>query len=118
MRATERLYELWNLPPSGVERVQNRITNIDISQSPISRHLGIASIKIQTAGYSGAGEGGGRAEITIEGIEQFEDLRELIMEFVRGKKPLATETYDGDINLKILDELVRIRELMEKSSGN
>jgi len=22
MRATERLYELWNLPPSGVERVQ------------------------------------------------------------------------------------------------
>jgi hypothetical protein len=31
---------------------------------------------------------------------------------------LATETYDEDINLKILDELVRIRELMEKSSGN
>jgi membrane protein YdbS with pleckstrin-like domain len=96
----------------------NRITNIDIFQGPISRYLGIASIKIQTAGYSGPTEGGGRAEITIEEIEQFEDLRELIMEFVRGKKPLATETYDEDINLKILDELVRIRELMEKSSGN
>jgi len=25
MRATERLYELWNLPPSGVERVQNHL---------------------------------------------------------------------------------------------
>jgi hypothetical protein len=23
MRATERLYELWNLPPSGVERFNN-----------------------------------------------------------------------------------------------
>jgi len=26
MRATERLYELWNLPPSGVERVQFKLT--------------------------------------------------------------------------------------------
>lgn len=96
----------------------NRITNIDISQGPISRYLGIASIKIQTAGYSGPAEGGGRAEITIEGVEQFEDLRELIMGFVRSKKPLAVETYEEEINLKILDELVKIRELMEKSSGN
>jgi len=94
----------------------NRITNIDISQGPISRNLGIASIKIQTAGYSGSSDGGRIAEITIEGVEQFEDLRELIMEFVRGKKPLATETYEEDINSKILNELVRIREIMEKSS--
>lgn len=58
------------------------------------------------------------AEIRIEGMEQFEDLRELIMGFVRGKKPLAVGTYEEEINLKILDELVKIRELMEKSSGN
>ncbi len=93
----------------------NRITNIDIVQGPVSRSLGIASIKIQTAGYSGPAGGGRIAEITIEGMEQFEDLRELIMGFVRGKKPLAVETYEEDINLKILDELVKIRELMEKS---
>jgi membrane protein YdbS with pleckstrin-like domain len=96
----------------------NRITNIDIVQGPVSRSLGIASIKIQTAGYSGPANGGRIAEITIEGMEQFEDLRELIMGFVRGKKPLAVETYEEDINLKILEELVKIRELMEKSSGN
>ncbi len=96
----------------------NRITNIDIVQGPVSRSLGIASIKIQTAGYSGPAGGGRIAEITIEGMEQFEDLRELIMGFVRGKKPIAVETYEEDINLKILDELVKIRELMQKSSGN
>lgn len=97
----------------------NRITNIDIVQGPVSRSFGIASIKIQTAGYSGPSGGGGMlAEIRIEGMEQFEDLRELIMGFVRGKKPLAVETYEEDINVKILDELVKIRELMEKSSGN
>ncbi|MCZ7392166.1 MAG: PH domain-containing protein [Candidatus Methanoperedens sp.] len=97
----------------------NRITNIDIVQGPVSRSFGIASIKIQTAGYSGQSGGGGMlAEIRIEGMEQFEDLRELIMGFVRGKKPLAVGTYEEEINLKILDELVKIRELMEKSSGN
>jgi len=91
----------------------NRITNIDIVQGPISRMLGIASLKIQTAGYSGQSP----AEIKIEGVEQFEELRELIMEFVRGKKPVAVETYEEEnIDLKILNELVKIRKLLEKSS--
>ncbi|MBO8183387.1 MAG: PH domain-containing protein [Archaeoglobus sp.] len=96
----------------------NRITNIDIGQGPISRMLGIASLKIQTAGYSGSSGGfGGVAEIKIEGVKQFEELRELIMEFVRGKKPIAVETYgEESINLKILNELVKIRKLLEKSS--
>jgi membrane protein YdbS with pleckstrin-like domain len=93
----------------------NRITNIDIVQGPISRMLGIASLKIQTAGYSAPS--GGSAEIRIDGIEQFEELRDLIMESVRGKKPVAVETYEEEnINLKILNELVRIRELLESSS--
>ena len=42
--------------------------------------LGIAALKIQTAGYSGQQT---RAEMRIEGMEHFEELRELIMEFVR-----------------------------------
>ncbi|RLI81288.1 PH domain-containing protein [Archaeoglobales archaeon] len=93
----------------------NRITNIDITQGPISRMLGIAALKIQTAGYSGQQA---RAEIRIEGIEQFEELRELIMRFVKGKKPVAVETYEEEnIDLKILNELVKIRKLLEKSSG-
>jgi len=96
----------------------NRITNIDIGQGPISRMLGIASLKIQTAGYSGPSGGfGSPAEMKIEGVEQFEELRELIMEFVKGKKPVAIETYEEEnIDLKILNELVKIRKLLEKSS--
>ncbi|MCP8323319.1 MAG: PH domain-containing protein [Candidatus Methylarchaceae archaeon HK02M2] len=92
----------------------NRITNIDIAQGPISRGLRIASLKIQTAGYSAPSSG--RAEIRIDGIERFEELREQIMDLVRGKKPIAVETYEEDINLKIHNELVKIRELLEKSS--
>ena len=92
----------------------NRITNIDINQGPISRMLGIAALKIQTAGYSGQQV---RSEIRIEGMERFEELRELVMEFVRGKKPVAVETYEEeDINLRMLNEMVKIRELLEKSS--
>ena len=89
----------------------NRITNIDIVQGPISRMLGIASLKIQTAGYSGQSP----AEIETKGVEQFEELREMIMEFVKGKKPVAVETYEEEnIDLKILNELVKIRKLLEK----
>jgi len=93
----------------------SRITNIDTTQGPISRLFGIAALKIQTAGYSGQQT---HAEMRIEGMEHFEELRELIMDFVRGKKPEAVETYDQeaeDSNLRILKELVKIRELLEQS---
>jgi len=90
----------------------NRITNIDIVQGPISRALGIASLKIQTAGYSGRKAG---AEIRLEGIEKFEELRDLILRFVKGKRPVAVETYEEEaVELKILNELVKIRRLLEK----
>lgn len=93
----------------------NRITNVDIAQGPISRKLGIASLKIQTAGYSVTS--GAHSEIRIDGVEDFEGLRELIMGFVRGKRPVAVETYEGeDVDSKILKELIKIRSLLEKSS--
>jgi len=89
----------------------NRITNIDISQGPIARKYGIASLKIQTAGYSGAKI----AEITMEGIENYEELRDLIMSYVKGRPSVAVETYEEEnINAKILEELTAIRELLEK----
>jgi len=92
----------------------NRITNIDITQGPISRKFGIAALKIQTAGYSGQQA---RSEIRINGIEDFEELREVIMGFVKGKKPVAVETYEEEnIDSRILNEVVRIRKLLEKYS--
>jgi hypothetical protein len=91
----------------------NKITDIHISHGPISRKLGIATLKIQTAGYSGAAG----AEISIVGVEQFEELRELIMGFVRGKQPAAVEAREKEnIDLKILEELIKIRKLLEKTS--
>jgi len=88
-----------------------KITNIDIIQGPISKILGIASLKIQTAGYSGRVG----AEIRIEGIERFEELRELILKLVKGWKPTVVEKgREEDINLRILSELINIRRLLEK----
>ncbi len=92
----------------------NRITNVDVEQGPISRKLGISSLKVQTAGYSAPSGAGGVSEMKILGVEEFEELRNVILRFVRGKRPVAVETYEEDTSLRILEELVKIRELLEK----
>lgn len=90
----------------------NRITNVDIAQGPISRMLGIAALKIQTAGYSAQKMG---AEIKIEGVKDFEELRAIITGFVRGRKPVAVEAFEEEnTDARILTELVKIRKLLEK----
>jgi membrane protein YdbS with pleckstrin-like domain len=93
----------------------NRITNLDVIQGPVMRMLGISTLSIQTAGYSGQDV----PEIRIEGIEHAEDLRELIRSLVRqsgipgdgtgGAPPISIPT-----NQKIIEELVKIRSLLEQ----
>ncbi len=93
----------------------NRITNIDIMQGPVMRIFGISSLRIQTAGYSAQAQ----AEIRIQGIEQPEALRELIMRFVRSTTPVATEgapeaaprATGVDV---VVQELRAIRHLLEE----
>jgi len=93
----------------------NRITNIDITQGPISRNLKIAALKIQTAGYSGQKAS---AEIKLEGIVNHEELREAIIGYVKGKKPEAVETFEEErTEVKVLEELTKIRQLLEKQSS-
>lgn len=102
----------------------NRITNLDIRQGPVMRWLGISSISIQTAGYSGQAV----PEIRIEAIEQAEELRELIRSLVRRCSQAgdgtghADQTARSDVqpatgsmatNLLMLDELRKIRLLLE-----
>jgi membrane protein YdbS with pleckstrin-like domain len=96
----------------------NRITNIDIRQGPIMRALGISTLSVQTAGYSGQAS----PEIRIEGIEHAEELRELIRSLVRqpgtggdgtGGAPIRIAAVPVTTDQKILDELVRIRQLLE-----
>ncbi|HJK23877.1 MAG TPA: PH domain-containing protein [Methanocorpusculum sp.] len=100
----------------------NRITNVDIVQGPVMRLFDISNLKIQTAGYSG---GNGSAEIALEGIEEPEPLRALIMDFVRsGSAGVAatgvdvaekTQTVSGDADIKaLLAEVAAIRKLLEE----
>ena len=48
----------------------HRITNIDVVQGPIARKFGLASLRIQTAGYSRAAA----SEMSIDGVEHYDCL--------------------------------------------
>ncbi|MEM3403162.1 MAG: PH domain-containing protein [Nitrososphaeria archaeon] len=91
----------------------NRITNIDVTQWPLSRRLKVASLKIQTAGYSAQKTS---AEIRIECVENYESLRETIMNYIKSRKPQAVETYEEKVNDRILEEVTKIRQLLEGRS--
>ena len=95
----------------------NRITNVDIVQGPLMRIFRISNLRIQTAGYSAQNV----AEIRIIGIEEPEPLRELIMDFVRSRGPVAAATGGDDSEIagpastgEILDELRQIRRILDK----
>jgi membrane protein YdbS with pleckstrin-like domain len=94
----------------------NRITNLDVIQGPVMRRLGISTLSIQTAGYSGQAV----PEIRIEGIEYAEELRELIRSLVRQSGMYSDGTGGGAPSItvptdqKIIEELVKIRTLLEQ----
>lgn len=98
----------------------NRITNVNIYQGPISRHYGLGKLSIQTAGFSGTTSSGGKvAEAEILGIRNFEEVKDIVMRFVKGIKPEAVEAEaevkpSKDINQQILSELRKIRKAVEK----
>ncbi len=98
----------------------NRITNINIYQGPISRGFGLAKLSLQTAGFSGVSGGKGKiAEAEIIGVKNFEEIKDVVLGFVRGMKPVAVEAEaevwpSKDMNRQVLQELRRIREALEK----
>jgi len=90
----------------------SRIMSVDVIQGPISRHFGLATVDVHTAGYTGTAGGSGgpgsrRAEASIMFIPNAEEVREWILQRVRSR-PL----FGGDATLS---ELRAIRELLEKS---
>jgi hypothetical protein len=98
----------------------NRITNINIYQGPISRHFGLGKLSIQTAGFSGTSSAGGKvAEAVILGIKNFEEVKDVVINFVKGMKPEAVEAEaevkpPKYVNEQILSELRKIRKAVEK----
>ena len=93
----------------------NRITNLDVKQGPVMRALGISTLALQTAGYSGQAV----PEIRIEGMEHAEELREILRSLVRTTSSLGDGT-DGkssspvSTDQKILEELSKIRLILEQ----
>jgi membrane protein YdbS with pleckstrin-like domain len=92
----------------------NRITNIDVKQGPLSRGLGLASLKIQTAGYSVSSASGSFSEIKIDGMENYSEIRDILMDLVRGKKPVAVETYETPDQDSVMEEIIKIRKILEE----
>lgn len=97
----------------------NRVTNINIYQGPISRRFGLGKISIQTAGFSGTSSSGKVAEAVIFGVKNFEEIKDIIINYVKGIKPQAIETEaetkpTKNINQQILTELHKIRKTLEK----
>lgn len=97
----------------------NRITNIDIRQGPVMRVLGISTVSVQTAGYSGAAI----PEIRIEAIIYADELRELIRSLVRNCSAVSDGTGTGkpeksglpsSVHQQMLEELKSIHALLEK----
>jgi len=82
--------------------------SVDVAQGPISRKLGIATVDIYTAGYTGvaggaAGPRGRRAEASSIHVSNFADLRESVLSIVRGR-PLFAATV-SDVGAQMLSEL-------------
>ena len=98
----------------------NRITNISIYQGPISRSLRLGKLAIQTAGFSGVSSSGHKtAEAELIGISNFEEIKDHIMNVVKGMKPQAVEAEaetrsSRDLNEQVLEELRRIRKAVEE----
>jgi len=97
-----------------------RVMSVDVIQGPISRHFGIGSVYVHTAGYTGpaggtAGPGVRGAEACIWGVPNFVEIRDAIIKLVRGR-PLfgAPGVAAPDISSEMLKELRKIREAVEK----
>jgi len=95
-----------------------RVMSLDIIQGPISRHFGVGSVLVYTAGYTGpaggtAGPGRRGAEASIWGVPNFVEIRDTIINFVRGR-PLFGAPGAPDISSEMLKELRKIRKAVEK----
>lgn len=93
-----------------------RVQDIHLSSNILERWLGLAKIQIQTA------SGSSSAELTVEGVKEFELVRDYLysrMRGIRGSRdsapaaPPPEQTLAGVMN-QIAEEMKQIRELLEE----
>ena len=97
-----------------------KITNLDVTQGPVQRAFDIGTIHVQTAGAGGPE--GARAELKLLGVRDLDEVKDTIMERVRGYtilkpdevKQKVAEQSDSEIFARMLKELTAIREVLEK----
>jgi uncharacterized membrane protein YdbT with pleckstrin-like domain len=96
------------------------VTDFIVSRSIFDRLLGIASIRIQTAGQSQTPTG---YEGNIAGIVDWEDLHTILRDRLKRLHPISESvatreatprTTEGDFLSQILNELKAIRKALEK----
>jgi membrane protein YdbS with pleckstrin-like domain len=91
-----------------------RIQDIHLTSNILERWLRLARIQIQTASASAS------AEMTIEGLHEFEAVRDYLysrMRGVRGDQPAVARAGDGDLAAALRDvaaELRAVREALER----
>ena len=78
-----------------------RIQDIHLVSNAIERWLGLARIKIQTA------SGSAKAEMTIEGVREFELLRDFLYLRMRGQERRAVEGGPLEPDSAVVSELRR-----------
>lgn len=93
------------------------IMNINTSQGPISRRFGIGRANIETAGHSG---GKSEPEAAIFGVENFVEVKDKIMEIIKGTEgvQVGEEGEQENINSETLKELQKIRKILEERENN
>lgn len=94
-----------------------RIQDIHISSGVIQRWLGLADIQIQTA------SGSAGAEMTVEGLLEFEDVRNHLYARMRGHDADGDGVPDGpdelaDLLREVASELRATREALVASQGD
>lgn len=98
----------------------SRVMSVDVVQGPISRHFGVGTIDVFTAGYTGmggtAGPGTRRAEASILCVPNFLELRDKILSFVRHRPLFGPPAKPGDVSTEILNELKQIRAILQKQT--
>src|SRR5262245_16171608 len=93
----------------------SRIQDIHLSSNLIERWLGLAKIEIQTAAGSAS------AEMTIEGITEFEAVRDFLYAQMRGTKDSARPQTASNVpmpaNAPAEDELIRTLRAVASELG-
>jgi len=100
-----------------------KITNLDVTQGPVQRVFDIGTIHVQTAGAGGPQ--GAQAELKLLGVRDLDEVKDTIMERVRGYtilrpdevKEKVVEESDSGIFGRMLKELTAIREVLEKKQS-